>query len=114
MAGADGLSPDALFERRWAITLLNNALRDLEQEQAGAGRGEQFEVLSEFLLMHGKDAKHAAAAQQLGITEGAARVAVHRLRKRFRELLRRHVAMTVESLDEVDDELRHLMGLYAG
>lgn len=113
-SGADGLSPDALFERRWAVSLLENAMRDLELEQAQAGRQTQFEVLNDFLLTHGKEANHAAAAEQLQTSEGTVRVAVHRLRKRFRELVRRHVAATVSSEDQVDDELRHLMSLYAG
>ena len=108
-----GLSPDAFFERRWAVTLLDHALKSLEQEQAQSGRGEQFTVLSEFLMNHGKDAQHADAALKLGINEGAARVAVHRLRKRYRELVREHVAATVGSEAEVEDELRHLLSLYA-
>lgn len=113
-SGADGLSADALFERRWAVSLLENSLKDLEVEQMKAGRQEQFEVLGEFLLVHGKDARHAAAAEQLGMSEGTMRVSVHRLRKRFRELVRKHVAATVGSETEVEDELRHLMSLYAG
>ncbi|MFN0075295.1 MAG: RNA polymerase sigma factor [Prosthecobacter sp.] len=108
----DGLSPDAFFERRWAVALLDHALKDLEQEQANSGKGEQFAVLSEFLLVHGKDAQHADAAVKLGMSEGTVRVAVHRLRKRFRERVREHVTATVGSAADVDDELRHLMSLY--
>lgn len=108
----DGLSPDEFYERRWAVALLDHALKDLEAEHARAGRAEQFAVLSEYLLVHGKDAQHAEAAAKLGMTEGTARVAVHRLRKRFRERLRALVAATVGSEAEVDDELRHLLGLY--
>jgi len=109
----DGLSPDEFYERRWAAALLDHALKDLEIEHARAGKAAQFAVLSEYLLVHGKDAQHAEAAAKLGITEGAARVAVHRLRKRFRECLREHVAATVGSEAEVDDELRHLLSLYS-
>ena len=109
----DGLSPDEFYERRWAVALLDHALKDLELEHARAGKAEQFAVLSEYLLVHGKDAQHAEAAAKLGMTEGAARVAVHRLRKRFRERLREHVAATVGSEAEVDDELRHLLSLYS-
>ena len=108
-----GLSPDEFFERRWAAALLNHALVALEQELARAGRKEIFDVLGEFVMMHGKEARHDEAAQKLGMSEGSARVAVHRLRKRYRELVREHVAATVGSEAEVDDELRHLIGLYA-
>ncbi len=108
----DGLSPDAFFERRWAVTLLDHALKDLEREQAQTGKGDQFAILSEFLLVHGKDAQHGEAAEKLGMNEGSVRVAVHRLRKRFRERVREHVAATVGNEQDVDDELRHLMSLY--
>lgn len=109
----DGLSPDEFFERRWAVTLLDHALKDLEAEHVRTGKQDQFAVLSEYLLVHGKEAQHAEAALKLGITEGAARVAVHRLRKRFRERLREHVSATVGTEAEVDDELRHLLSLYS-
>lgn len=108
----DGLSPDAFFERRWAVALLDHAYKALEMEQALTGKKEQFAVLAEFLMVHGKEAQHGEAAEKLGMSEGAARVAVHRLRKRYRELLREHVAATVGSDADVDDELRHLLSLY--
>lgn len=108
----DGLSPDAFFERRWAVTLLDHAMRDLEMEQLRAGKANSFAVLSEYLMMHGKEADHSIAAQKLNMNDGAVRVAVHRLRKRFRELVRFHVAATVGSEEEVDAELRHLLTLY--
>jgi RNA polymerase sigma-70 factor (ECF subfamily) len=109
----DGLTPDAFFERRWAVTLLDLAMRDLENEQLRAGKATSFAVLSEYLMMHGKEADHSIAAQKLGMNEGAVRVAVHRLRKRYRELVRLHVSTTVDSEAEVDDELRHLLSLYS-
>ena len=108
----DGLSPDAFFERRWAVTLLELAMRDLENEQMRAGKANSFAVLSEYLMMHGKEADHTIAARKLGMTDGAVRVAVHRLRKRYRDLVRLHVAATVGSDAEVDEELRHLLSLY--
>ena len=108
----DGLTPDAFFERRWAATLLDHAMRDLEAEHRRTGKANVFAVLSDFITTHGKEAKHDEAAAKLGISEGAARVAVHRLRKRYRELVRLQVAATVATEDEVDDELRHLLSLY--
>ena len=109
----DGLTPDAFFERRWAVALLDHAMRDLENEQLRSGKANTFAVLSEYLMMHGKEADHSIAARKLNMNDGAVRVAVHRLRKRFRELVRFHVAATVGSEDEVDDELRHLLSLYS-
>ena len=112
-AQSAGLSPEECFERQWAASLLDHALRDLEAEMNGAGKGQQFVVLSELLLVHGKEARHAEVAAQLGMTEGTARVAVHRLRQRFRDRVRAHVAATVSDEAEVDVELRHLMNLYS-
>lgn len=112
-AKQDGLTPDAFYERRWAVTLLDLAMRDLENEQMRAGKANSFAVLSEYLMMHGKEADHSIAAQKLGMNDGAVRVAVHRLRKRYRELVRMHVAATVGSEEEVDEELRHLLSLYS-
>ncbi len=109
----DGLSPDAFFERRWAVTLLDHAMRDLEMEQLRAGKTKHFSVLSEYLMLHGKEADHSVAAQKLGMNEGAVRVAVHRLRKRYRELVRLHVAATVGADADVEDELRHLLSLFS-
>ena len=109
----DGLTPDAFFERRWAVTLLDLAMRDLEAEQIRNHKGEAFSVLADYLMLHGKEADHSVAAEKLGMSEGSVRVAVHRLRKRYRELVRLHVAATVSSEAEVDEELRHLLSLYS-
>jgi RNA polymerase sigma-70 factor (ECF subfamily) len=108
-----GLTPDECFERQWAASLLDYALMELEAEMKSAGKAEQFAVLSEFLLMHGKEARHADAAQKLGMNEAATRVAVHRLRQRFRDRVRAQVAATVSTEAEVDVELRHLIRLYS-
>jgi RNA polymerase sigma-70 factor (ECF subfamily) len=112
-AQSAGLSPEECFERQWAASLLDHALRDLEAEMIAAGKGQQFAVLSEFLLVHGKEARYAAAAAELGMPEGTVRVAVHRLRQRFRDRVRAHVAATVDDEAEVDVELRHMMNLYS-
>ncbi|MDH4476826.1 MAG: sigma-70 family RNA polymerase sigma factor [Verrucomicrobiaceae bacterium] len=113
-AQSAGLSPEECFERQWAASLFDHALRDLEAEMTAAGKGQQFAVLSEFLLVHGKEARHSEAAAQLGMAEGTVRVAVLRLRQRFRDRVRAHVAATVNDEAEVDLELRHLMNLYSG
>jgi RNA polymerase sigma-70 factor (ECF subfamily) len=108
-----GISADEFYDRRWAVTLLDQALKQLEMEHLQAGRGTQFAVLSEFLFQQGKDAAHGPAAEKLGMNEGAVRVAVHRLRQRFRDCLRHHVQATVAATEDVDAELRHLLSLYA-
>jgi RNA polymerase sigma-70 factor (ECF subfamily) len=112
-AQSNGMTPEECFERQWAASLLEHALKDLESEMKAAGKAEQFAVLSEYLLMHGKEARHADAAARLGMTEAAARVAVHRLRQRFRDRVRAHVAATVGKDAEVEEELRHLMTLFS-
>ena len=108
-----GWSPEECFERQWATSLLDHALKDLESEMKSAGKAEQFAVLSEYLLVHGKEARHSDAAARLGMSEPAARVAVHRLRQRFRDRVRAHVAATVSSEEDVDAELRHLLTLFS-
>ncbi|MBL9132789.1 MAG: sigma-70 family RNA polymerase sigma factor [Verrucomicrobiaceae bacterium] len=107
------VDPERLFEQRWAITLLENVLLELEQEHARNGKSEVFQALSGFLSWKAEPPSYADAAAQLGINEQAARVAVHRLRKRYRDLLQKHIAVTVEDPAEVDAELDHLLTVFA-
>jgi RNA polymerase sigma-70 factor (ECF subfamily) len=107
----DGLPPDRLYERRWALTLLEQTLARLRAEHASAGKTAEFESLKAVLMADRGAIDYAALATGLGLSEGAARVVVHRLRKRFRELFRGAVADTVSGPDEVDDELRYLVGV---
>ena len=101
----------AVFDREWALALMNRAIAALEAQHAG-DRAEQFAALRPWLMGEGA-ASHAETAAQLGIAEGAVKVAVHRLRRRFRELLRAEVAQTLANPAEVDDELRHLCAALA-
>lgn len=110
---ADQDDPEHLFEQRWAVTLLENVLRELEAEYQRSERGEIFAVLSGFLSWKAEPPSHEEAAQKLGINEQAARVAVHRLRKRYRDLLQKHIAATVENEAEVDAELDHLLQIFS-
>jgi RNA polymerase sigma-70 factor (ECF subfamily) len=103
---ADQLTPERLFEKQWALTLLENVLCELRQEHAAAEKLHQFETLKPFL--GGSAGGYSQAAAQLGMSENAARVAAHRLRQRYKELLRAQIAHTVASPDEVDDEIRRL------
>ena len=107
----DALPPDRLYERRWAGALLEQALARLRGEYTAAGKTSEFDRLKGVLTAErgGVDYRNLAAA--LGLSEGAARVAVHRLRKRFRELFRAAVAETVSTPEEVTDELRYVVGL---
>ena len=107
-------APDEAFDRAWALALLETTLARLRDEQAAAGRGEWFEALVPCLAGRVADVPQAGVAAQLGLSEPALRVAIHRLRKRYRELLREEVAQTVASSGEIDDELRHLMAVVAG
>lgn len=105
------LTPARAYEKRWAETLLEQVLASLRQEYALAGNARIFEALAE--LLWGKDAteSYAQVASRLGMTEGAARGAMHRLRTRYREHLRREVAQTVSEPGEVDEELRYLIAV---
>jgi RNA polymerase sigma-70 factor (ECF subfamily) len=107
-------SPDKGFDREWAVALLGKVIARLGAECAAAGRARQFEELKVFLTAENGAVPHAAAAQALGINEGAARVAVHRLRKRYRELLRDEIAQTLSDPSHVDDELRALFFSFSG
>jgi RNA polymerase sigma-70 factor (ECF subfamily) len=108
---ADTVTPELLFERQWAITLLGHVLEKLRGEYASRGKLPQFETLKSFLAGAPSPAAYAAAAGELGLSDGAVKVAVHRLRKRYRELLRREIAQTVELPDEVEDEIRSLFAV---
>jgi RNA polymerase sigma-70 factor (ECF subfamily) len=105
---ADAMSPERLFDRAWALTLLDRVLGLLAEEYAARGRAEAFERLK-VILIQGKGAVPAAdLAARLGMTEGAVHVAVHRLRRRYREVLREQIAATVDDPSEVEDEVRSL------
>ncbi len=105
------LTPDELYERRWALTLLDESLQRLRREFADAGKEREFEVLKEWLTADRGGIPYARIAATLSTTEGAARVAVHRMRKQFRQHFRQTIAETVEGHGDVDAELRHLIGV---
>jgi RNA polymerase sigma-70 factor (ECF subfamily) len=108
---ATGVSPEEAFEKRWAGMLLEQVLVRLREEFAAAGKSEGFKPLKEFLWGAESSVSYADLSAQLGLSEGAARVAVHRFRHRYRELLRMTVADTVTDPNDVDDELRHLISV---
>ncbi len=106
-------TPETLFDRRWATALLDQVLGRLREEFSTAGNGEQFEQLKG-LLWGEKAVSYAEQAATMGMTEGALKVAVHRLRRRYRELLRAEIGHTVATPGEVDEELRHLIAVISG
>jgi len=105
---ADEGTPEKAFERQWATTLLGQVLDRLEGELAAVGKGRLFEELRGCLSGEKNASSYEEIGRRLGMSEGAIKVTVHRLRQRYRELLRLEIANTVESPEEIDDEIRHL------
>jgi RNA polymerase sigma factor (sigma-70 family) len=101
-------SPDVAFDKEWATALLNEVLNRLEQEYRSAGKKDLFDGLSGALAGSRNSVSYAELAKRLSLTDGNARVAVHRLRKRYRELLLTEIANTVRSPEDINDELHHL------
>ncbi len=101
-------TPEREFERQWALTLLDNVVRRLQDEFATMGKLRQFELLKETLTGSRAVLDYGVIASELQVSEEAARQAAHRLRKRYREFLREEVAATVEQEDEVEDEIGRL------
>lgn len=110
---ADALTAERIYEREWAITLLQRVMRRLQREMERDGRGLQFAVLKPFLAGAGSG-EYGPAASRLRMTGPAVRMAVSRLRSRYRDLLREEIAHTVCSPDDVDDEVRHLFETFGG
>jgi RNA polymerase sigma factor (sigma-70 family) len=106
-------SADEAYDRRWALTLLEQTLGRLRTEYERAGREKDFMVLKPQLVAPRGETTCAELASQLGCTEGAARVAVHRLRKRFREIFREEIAQTVANKGDLEEEIRHLISVLA-
>lgn len=102
------LSPDALFDLRWAMTVMETALTGLRKELSSSGKAAQFEGLKRFLTEDAGEGEYAAVAQQLSMTPSSVAVTVHRLRSRYREFVRAEVAQTVRNPLELDQEMRHL------
>jgi RNA polymerase sigma-70 factor (ECF subfamily) len=105
---ADQGTPDTIYQRRWALTLLEQALARLRSEFTDSGKRPLFETLKATLTGDGSSAPYAQIGETLGITEQAVKVAVHRMRQRYKELLRDEIAQTVSATEEIDDELRDL------
>ena len=109
----DTRTPEQLFEKQWALILLESVLSRLREDYARDGKGALFHALEPYLIGSRETQPYAALEAELGVTEGAARVAVCRLRERYRECLKAEIAHTVASPAEVDEELRHLLRVMA-
>src|SRR5215471_17251041 len=104
----ENITPDKLYERRWALALLQQVMSQLKSEYAGEQKAEVFDALKGTLTGEGRGAGYAQIAGRLGTSEGAIKVAVHRLRRRYRELLRAEIANTVSAPEEIEEEIRAL------
>lgn len=101
--------PDAWFDRQWALTVMEHGLAQVEREWGDTGRADQFEQLKHWLVGDGARLSQAEAAALLGWSETAVKVAVHRLRRRFREVIRNEIAQTVGAEADLDEEMRYLV-----
>ncbi|MHC4560233.1 MAG: RNA polymerase sigma factor [Planctomycetota bacterium] len=110
---ADVMSPEKLFERSWALTVLKQAMERLKAEYQNADKQQLFDHLKIYLTAQSDSVSYRDAAAALGMTEGAVKVAVHRLRRRYRELVREEIAQTVTTEAEVDEEIRDLFAALA-
>lgn len=111
---SDSLTPERLFTRNWAAALLNQVLARLEKEYTEKGQRDIFKLLESGLARVDEDGFYRRCATELGKSEGALKVAMHRLRQRYRELLLNEVAQTVSHPEEVEEELRFLFTAVAG
>jgi RNA polymerase sigma-70 factor (ECF subfamily) len=111
---ADNSSPDKLFDKQWATALLEEVLNQIEAEYQQSGKAELFAALKQTLTGTRESQPYAVLAAHLGMNEGAVKVAVHRLRKRYRQLLRVEISNVVADPEQADDELRHLFTALAG
>jgi RNA polymerase sigma factor (sigma-70 family) len=109
LADPNAPSPDCEFDRKWALTLLARALATLAEEHKASRKADQFEALKPWLTGDTENISQAEAAAQLGLNEGAVKVAIHRLRRRFREVIKNEIAQTVNDPAQVDLELHYLL-----
>ena len=101
--------PDREFDRKWALTLLERALAALAREHQAAGKAASFEALKPWLTGDTENLSQADIARQLGLNEGAVKVAIHRLRRRFREIIKNEIRQTLSDTAQVDEELHYLL-----
>ena len=106
-------APDKAYDREWTIVLLEKVIQRLQAECEADGRGRQFAALKIFLTEGKRALPYASVAKLIGLEEAAARAAVHRLRRRYRQLLREQISQTLVNPALVDEEIRSLFGAFA-
>ena len=106
---AESTTPETLYERRWALTVVDRVLSELRREWEADGRAAEFDELKSCLLGVNPSGGYSALAARLDTSEGAVKAAVHRLRRKFQSSLRKDIAETVSDPDDVDDEIRYLV-----
>jgi DNA-directed RNA polymerase specialized sigma24 family protein len=113
LAAPASAPPDSerAFDRQWALTVISRALAVVETELNAAGKSAQFAALKPWITGENPASSQAAAASQLSMSEGAIKVAIHRLRQRFRDAVKSEIAQTVPTESDIDDELRHLIAV---
>jgi RNA polymerase sigma-70 factor (ECF subfamily) len=105
---AQHLTPEKMFEKQWALALLEHVLSRLHDEMAAEGKSELFEALKD-ILTGARSLTYATIGSKLKMTEGAVKIAAHRMRRRYRDLLREEISQTVATPDEIGDEISYLM-----
>jgi RNA polymerase sigma-70 factor (ECF subfamily) len=110
----ENVTPEAVYERHWASTMLKTVMLRMQRAFEEDGKAEVFSRRKEFLVRGNSEQTFAEAGREVGMSESAARVAVHRMRKRYRELLLEEIAGTLAPEDSVEDELRYLFGVFQG
>src|SRR5262249_9422901 len=111
---ANNLSPDKLFDRAWATVVLERVITRLRDEHHRDGKGDLYERLKPFLMMGKAEVPYAQAAAELKLGEGSVRVSVHRMRKRYRELLREEITQTLANPGQAEEEMQALFSALAG
>lgn len=109
----DTLTAERIYERQWAVTLLNRVMSRLQREMERGGKSQQFHLLKDF-IGGTESTTYATVASVLGVNESAARMAATRMRARYREMLREEIAQTLASEEDIDDEVRYLFATFAG
>jgi RNA polymerase sigma-70 factor (ECF subfamily) len=111
---ASELTPEKLYEQRWACVLLEQVMQRLEQDAAEAGKGHFFEALKPFLVGESHSVSYAELAVKFGVSEAALKMKTQRMQQRYQRLLREEIAQTVTSPEEVEDEIRYLFRVLGG
>ena len=114
LEAANHLTPDKLYDRAWAVNLIETANRSLEEEYLLEGKMDLYQRLKGFLSGDKTDLSYAEVGAQSQMSEGAVKVAVHRLRQRYRGVLREQIAQTVTTRTEIEEELRDLLAAFSG